>query len=146
MTTGIPPAQGQKIGMPDFFWLNGLAGGNNRYFQTAAGFPGGGQLLGTPIGVPNAQGIEAALVLLNPVATAGDSFQLPQAGAGKTLLVFNNTLNSANIFAEPILNRASGTLDVINALTNPTAYPLAAGQRALFFCPANGIWAAILSA
>ena len=143
MTVGIPPAQGQKIGMPDFFWLNGLGGGNNRYVQTVAALAGGGQVGATPIGVANAQGIEAALVLIGTVATIGDSCQLPQAVAGKTLLAFNNTANSCNIFAVPTTNRASNTLDVINALSNVTAYALAGGARVLFFCPANGIWAAL---
>lgn len=143
---GRTPNQGQGVGMPDFGWLNGLAGGNNRYCQQATGRAGGGAALATPIGVPNAQGIEAALVRLKVVATAGDSYQLPQAIAGKTLLIFNSTANSADVFVNPAVNKATGTTDTINALATATAFAVANNKAALFFCPEDGVWATILTA
>lgn len=146
MSIGRQPQQGQGIGQPDFVWLLGLAGGNNRLVQKATALAGGGQPGATTIGAPNAQGLEAALVLLNPVVSGGDSYQLPAAVNGKMLLVFNNTANSANIFASPNVNRATGSTDTINALTNVTAFAVANNKAAVFFCPADGIWATILTA
>lgn len=143
---GRAPQPGQGIGMPDFFWLNGLAGGNNRWVQSVTAFAGGGQAGGTVIGAPNAQGIEAALVEIRTVTTANDSCQLPQAIAGKTLLVFNSSANSANLYANPNTNKATGTKDVINAGVNTDAYAIAGGVSVAFLCPRDGIWAALKSA
>lgn len=143
---GRPPQQGQGYGMPDFFWLQGLAGGNNRYVQSVVAFAGGGQPGGTPIGVPNNQGIEAAIAEIRTVVTAADSVQLPQAVNGKTLLVFNSSANSSNLYANPNVNKATGVTDTINGGANANAYAVAAGKSVLFFCPRDGIWAALLSA
>lgn len=143
---GRAPQQGQGVGMPDFNWLNGLAGGDNRYCQDVVAFAGGGQAGGTVMGAPNAQGIQAALVRVKTVASVADSGQLPQAVNGKTLLVFNASANSMNVYANPNINKASGTKDVINAGINTDAYAIAGGVSVLFFCPADGIWAALKSA
>lgn len=143
---GRAPQSGQGPGMPDFGWLNGLAGGNNRYCQSVTAHAGGGAASATPMGVPNAQGIEAALVELRTVATADDSAQMPQAVDGKTLLVFNSTATSANVFASPNTNKATGSTDTINGSTTATAYAIAAGVSVLFFCPRDGIWGALKSA
>lgn len=143
---GRAPQQGQGFGMPDFVWLNGLAGGNNHWFQSVTAFAGGGQAGGTPIGVANAQGIEAALVEIRTVATANDSAQLPQAVAGKILAVFNSSATSANVYANPNTNKATGTKDTINAGINTDAYAMAGGVSVLFFCPRDGVWAALKSA
>lgn len=143
---GRAPQQGQGVGMPDFVWLNGLAGGNNRWTQSVTAFAGGGQASGTIIGTPNSQGIEAALVEIRTVAVANDSCQLPQAVAGKTLLVLNSSANSANLYANPNTNKATGSKDVINAGINTDAYAAAGGVSVMFFCPRDGIWAALKSA
>jgi hypothetical protein len=50
------------------------------------------------------------------------------------------------VFASPTVNKATATTDTINALANATAYAIAAGGRALFFCAEDGHWASILSA
>lgn len=146
MTVGRQPQQGQGIGQPDFPWLLGLAGGNNRLTQSITAFAGGGAANATQMGAANAQGLEAALIELRTVATAGDSGKLPQAIAGKTLCVFNNTANSADIFAVQSTNKATGSTDTINALATATAYALAAGVSALFFCTRDGFWSAVKSA
>jgi len=143
---GREPQQGQGVGMPDFVWLRGVAGGNNRFTQSVTAFAGGGQASATPIGVPNSQGVEAELVELRTVASAGDSAQLPQAIAGKKMMVFNSSANSANIYANPNVNKATATTDTINGSSNVTAYALAAGKSVEFFCPRDGVWAAQLSA
>lgn len=143
---GRAPQQGQGVGMPDFVWLNGVAGGNNRWTQSVTAFAGGGQAGGTIIGATNAQGIEAALIEIKTVAVANDSCQLPQAIAGKTLLVFNSSANSANVYANPNTNKATGTKDVINAGVNTDAYAVAGGVSVALFCPRDGIWAALKSA
>lgn len=146
MTTGRAPQSGQGVGMPDFMWLNGLAGGDNHYCQNATALSGGGQDGATQIGVPNAQGIQAFMVNINVVAVANDSCMLPQAIKGKALLVYNSTANSADIYASPNTNKATGSTDTINAAANANAYALASHKAALFFCPEDGIWAAILTA
>lgn len=143
---GRAPQQGQGIGMPDFFWLNGLAGGNNRNAQSVTARAGGGAASATPIGTPNAQGIEAQLIEIRTVATADDSVQLPQAIAGKVLDVFNSSAASANTFANPNANKATGGTDTINGSTTATAYAIAAGVSVRFFCPRDGVWAANKSA
>lgn len=139
---GRAPQQGQGIGQPDFQWLLGLAGGDNRQAQSVAAFAGGGQPGGTVIGAINAQGYQAELIEIRTVTTGGDSVQLPQASAGKKMCVFNSSANSANVFANPNVNKATGALDTINALTNVTAFALAGGARTTIFCPRDGIWAA----
>lgn len=146
MTQGRAPQVGQGVGMPDFNWLNGLAGGDNQYCQSVTARAGGGQATATPIGTPNAQGIQASLIEIQVVATAGDSVQLPQAVKGKSMSVFNSTATSANAFASPNTNKATGALDTINGAANANAFAIAAGARVLFFCPRDGIWAAIVSA
>lgn len=143
---GRVPQQGQGVGMPDFVWLNGLAGGNNRYSQSVTARAGGGAASATLIGVANAQGIEAQLVEIRTVATADDSVQLPQAVAGKVLDVFNSSAASANVFANPNTNKATSSTDTINGSTTATAYAIAAGVSVRFFCPRDGIWAANKSA
>lgn len=146
MTVGRQPQQGQGIGQPDFVWLLGMAGGNNRLYQSVTARAGGGQASATPIGYPNQQGLEAQLVELRTVATAGDSVMLPQAIAGKTLQVFNSSGNSSNVYANPNTNKATGTTDTINGSANANAYAMAGGISVAFFCPRDGIWAAIKSA
>jgi hypothetical protein len=146
MSVGRIPQQGQGVGQPDFFWLRGLAGGNNRFHQSVAAFAGGGQAGGTVIGATNAQGTEAELVEIQTVVSANDSCQLPQAIKGKVLKVFNSSANSSNIYASPSVNKATGVTDTINGASNVTAYALAGGVSAEFFCPRDGIWAAIKSA
>lgn len=143
---GRTPQQGQGVGMPDFSWLNGLAGGDNHYAQSVPAFAGGGQASATPIGTISAQGIQAALIEIRTVVTIGDSCQVPQAVNGKAMLVFNSSANSANIYANPNTNKATGTKDVINAGVNTDAYAIAGGVSVLFFCPRDGIWAALKSA
>lgn len=140
---GRAPQQGQGIGMPDFFWLNGLAGGNNRYTQSGGVVAlAGGAQAGSPIlGGPNAQGIEPALIRITTVVTAADSFQLINAAAGKTLLIHNPTANAVAIFANSVVNKITGVVDVLNGLANGTALSIPAGKIGLFFCAADGFWA-----
>lgn len=146
MTIGRQPQSGQGIGQPDFQWLLGLAGGNNRLAQSVTARAGGGAANATPIGVPNAQGLEAQLVEIQTVATADDSVQLPQAVKGKVLDVFNSSAASANAFTNPNTNRATSSTDTINGSSTATAYAIAAGVSVRFFCPRDGIWAANKSA
>lgn len=147
MTTGRAPIPLQGVGMPDLVWLNGFAGGDNLYTQDVVAFAGGGQVNATPMGLPNAQGIQAAAIRIKTVAAGNDSCQLPQAIHGLWKLVFNAAAaNSANIYANPGTNRVTGVTDTINGVANGTAYALAAGAAVLFFCPADGVWAAIKSA
>lgn len=146
MTIGREPQLGQGVGQPDFNWLRGLAGGNNKFVQQVTARAGGGAASATLIGGPNAQGTEAQLVEVRTVVSADDSVQLPQAIAGKTLLVFNSSVNSANAYAVPNTNKATGSTDTINGSATATAYAIGAGVSVLFFCPRDGVWAGLKSA
>lgn len=144
MTIGRPPQQGQGIGQPDFVWLNGLAGGNNFNCQTVAAPNAASQATATQIGVPNAQGIEAALIDCNSSVNTG-SLQLPQAVKGKELSILNRTANTINVYASPQVNKVTGALDVIIGAgasnTNATAVTIATFVANYFFCPVDGVWA-----
>ncbi|MGH6716158.1 MAG: hypothetical protein ACREDC_08235 [Bradyrhizobium sp.] len=74
------------------------------------------------------------------VATGADSVALPRAIAGMMVLVINDGANSVDVYT------VNGGTDVINALSDATAYALAATKSALFFCPAVGQWCTLLSA
>jgi hypothetical protein len=146
MTTGRAPQAGQGVGQPDFFWLNGLAGGDNMYVQTVTALAGGGQVGATVMGLPNAQGIQAALIRAK-VVNGNDSCQLPQAIKGLCKLVYNSdAANSMNVYANPGTNKVTGLTDTINGAANANAYAIAHNVSVLFFCPDDGIWAAIKSA
>lgn len=138
---GRPPRVGSGIGPQDGFWLNALAGGNNRYAQSGVVALAGGAQAASPIlGGANAQGIEPAIIRISTVVTAADSFQLINAIAGKTLLIHNPTANAVAIFASPTVNKATGVVDVINGLANGTALSIPAGKIGLFFCAQDGFW------
>lgn len=72
------------------------------------------------------------------VATAADSVKLPAGVNGKFLWVVNSGANSMDVFPS--------TGETINALAADAAYAMAAGTRAMFFCPVNGAWFSVLSA
>lgn len=115
-------------------------GVNNSYKSTLVANAGGGQANATQI-PPTAQ-----FVRVSTVATAADSVKLPFAQAGSCKLIFNDTANAVAVFAKNGTNRLTGSTDTINALASATALSIAAGNRALFFCAANGKWGAIVSA
>lgn len=91
---------------------------------------GGGQGSATPI--------TTAIARFTTVATAGDSAVLPASVAGYEITVTNATSNSMNVFP--------ATGEAINALSANTAFAVAAGKTATFFCANAGQWHSILSA
>jgi hypothetical protein len=92
---------------------------------------GGGQSSATPL--------NAMINRVTTVASAGDSVVLPAAVPGLELTVVNATAtNSMNVFP-------NGT-DSINALSASTAFGVAAGKTATFYCTNSGQWHSILSA
>lgn len=131
---GRQPQAGGGFQLQDCDWLRGVAEGQNASYQSLTAHAGGGQALATPIRP------DAGLIEAQTVATADDSIGLPKAMAGMTKLVVNPTATSANIYV------ANGSTDTINGVATGTAYALAAGKSALFFCPRDGIWGAILTA
>lgn len=140
MTIGRPPQQGQGIGMPDFVWLNGLAGGNNLWTQSVSALNAASQATAPVIGAPNAQGIEATLISVD-ASVANGSLQLPQAIAGKEIAILNTTANAVNVYANINVNKATGALDVVQGVPNANLINLAASPATLFFfCPKNGVW------
>ena len=104
---------------------------------------GGGQLSG-PSGGPTAIG---DVNTVNPLS-AGDSVTLPAAMLGLQFEFTNISTHSANIFAAPQPNAsiptaagaAGAAYDVINALSNATAYAIGAGLSTKFVCFVPGQW------
>lgn len=131
MQVGVKPGSGFR--MPDGTWLNGLANGQNRSVQGGFTAHAGGTkaaALQLPAGV--------SLLSVDTVATNADSVLAPQAKAGVTMCIFNNGAATLDVYGQ-------GT-DTINGAATATAYALTAGQAALFFCVADGAWAAIKTA
>lgn len=99
--------------------------------NTLTAHAGGGQGSALPV--------TAEINQVTTVASAGDSVVLPAAAAGIQIMVANAAaVNSMNVFP------ASG--DQINALGANTAFALAAGKTAQFYCVKAGQWHSILSA
>jgi hypothetical protein len=117
--------------------LQGILGGDGYNAAAPTAHAGGGQAAATPIPV------SAMIASLSVVASVNDSYVLPFALAGSLLFVFNPTANSANIFGQVAVNKATGVIDTINGVASSTAYALAGGARAIFFCGSNGAWAAL---
>lgn len=139
MAKGIQPDAG--FGLVDSARINGIEQGeNSSYKSTLTANSGGGQANATQI-PPAAQ-----MVRVSTVAVAADSVKLPFAIAGAMKLVVNDTLNAMDVFAKNGTNRLTGTTDTINALANGVALSIAAGGRAMFFCPKDGKWFAVVSA
>ena len=92
---------------------------------------GGGQASALPI--------TASIARFTTVATAGDSAVLPASASGMQITVANAAAaNSMNVFP--------ATGESINALGANTAFAVAAGKTATFFCTNAGQWHSILSA
>ena len=136
---GIRPDAGQ--GLIDSEYANGIAEGQNASVKSSlTAYAGGGQANATQIPP------RAALVRVGTVASAADSVKLPFALKGQVIWIVNDTANAMDVFAKSQTNRVTGTTDTINALANGTVLSIAAGGRALFFCPKDGKWFAIVSA
>jgi len=91
---------------------------------------GGGQGSATPL--------TAAINRVATVATIADSVILPVSTVGITVTAINAGAASMNVFP------ASG--EAINALGANTAFAVAAGKTAEFFCTNSGQWHSVLSA
>jgi hypothetical protein len=126
--------------MPDGQWLRGVSNGVNDTFQSVTALAGGGQAGATELS------FNRAMSEIQTVVTANDSVALPYSAAGKRIKVYNSSANSANLYAKAGNNPLTGALDTINGATNPTAYAIGAKVAVEFFCPRDGIWAAIKSA
>ncbi len=134
MTVGIAPTPGDGFELINGNWAQALAGGQNGNVQTVVAHAGGLQPSAIKI-APNAE-----MVLISTVGSAADSVGLPRAKKGLLKLVLNGTATSADVYAYP------GSTDTINGVATGTAYVLAGAKAALFFCPKDGIWGAILTA
>lgn len=82
--------------------------------------------------------LSTQIAKVGTVATAADSVMLPVSTPGHERIVINATANSANVFPQ--------VGDTINALSANTAFAIAAGKTAHFYCPAAGQWFCNLSA
>lgn len=74
------------------------------------------------------------------VASANDSVMLPASVAGAEITVVNaHATNAIRVYA-------AGATDVINALSNATAFSVAATKTCTFYCATAGQWHTLLSA
>lgn len=89
-------------------------------------------------GQAGATAITAQITRFATVATAGDSSILPASAAGLEITVINAGAASMNVFP--------ATGDKINALSANSAFAIASGKTATFFCATAGQWHSILSA
>lgn len=119
------------------WYSNGIGTGFSGQFPTVsylnniAANPGGGQ--------GSATLLTNVINRVVTVGTAGDSVKLPVSAGGMQVTVVNaHATNSVNVFPN------AG--EAINALAVNTAFAVAAGKTATFFCPVAGTWHALLSA
>lgn len=89
-------------------------------------------------GQTNATKLTGQLNRVTTVATIADSVMLTPSLSGLDITVVNAGANSMNVF--PV------TGDAINALGANTAFAVAAGKTATFYCITAGQWHSILSA
>lgn len=74
------------------------------------------------------------------VASANDSVSLPAASAGAVITVINaHASNAVRVYA-------LGATDIIDALSNATAYSVTATKTAVFYCAVAGKWNAAIGA
>lgn len=127
------------IGLQDGNVIAALQAGDGFSAAAPTAHAGGGQAAAAPIPTT------AMIVSLSVVASVNDSYVLPFALAGSMIFVFNPTANSANIYGQVAKNQAASpvAIDTINGTAGSTAYALAGGARAIFFCGVNGAWAAL---
>jgi hypothetical protein len=91
---------------------------------------GGGQAGATPV--------TSVINRFSTVATNGDSGLLPASVAGAAITVINSGAASLNVFP--------ATGETINALSANSAFAIASGKTATFYCAVAGKWHAVLSA
>ncbi|CAM2142677.1 conserved protein of unknown function [Pararobbsia alpina] len=140
-STGIPVAPNSAVefieAKPGAWSVLGTAMGYSAGFATETALngitahAGGGQSSATPL--------PASINRVTTVASANDSVLLPASAPGMILTVVNATAtNAMAVFP-------AGT-DAINALSASTAFSVAAGKTATFYCTNAGQWHSILSA
>lgn len=129
------PESGERLVDGAYLNGNGLAGGHNRSAMTLKALVGGAAP-GTNISL-----INAAIVEVSTVASAGDSVQLPSAQGNDVLDVVNSTVNSMNVYSN-----AKTPTDTINGTPGTAPLAVAGGQRVRFFSTQKGKWFANLSA
>lgn len=118
------------------WFVNGLGTGYSGSLETVSSVDGitahagGGQAA--------AVALAAMLNRVATVATAGDSVKLPPSANGMQVVTVNAGANSMNVFP--------ATGEQINALGANTAFAVAAGKTATFYCATAGQWHSILSA
>ena len=101
-------------------------GGGHTFADGIVASPGGGQL--------NATKLKAAINHITVCATAGDSLALPPAVGGQMLVVINDGIADAQVFAAP------GTSDTINGVAGATGMALAPSTSVLLSAPGHHVW------
>lgn len=126
---GTAPAKNSRQALQDGLWLNALANGQNRSYQNGIVAHAGGTKAAA-FQLPAA----VSLIEVDTVATTGDSVLAPEALAGTEFRLYNAGANTLDVYGR-------GT-DTINGAATATAYTIASGVSATFFCATNGSWAA----
>lgn len=101
----------------------------------------GGGAAGAPV-------LEFAINLLSTVASAADSAVLPQALAGRHVVVDNEGANSSTIYAATT-NPSTGVADQVidtGSTALAASVAVASGYAAVFYCTKAGVWKKLVSA
>ncbi len=129
---GTPPIAGPAL--QDGVWLNGLAGGQNYFYQSNVVALGTNQATSTQL----SNGIRLFEIATSSASTG---VALPPCVAGTAVSIYNNSGQTMVIYPAIANNALTAAQDTINSGT--TFSGNLANHVAFFaFCPKNGDWAA----
>lgn len=77
---------------------------------------------------------------LSVVATGTDSVAMPPSVPGSIVIIQNNGVAAAQVFANPVSSLASGVLDTLNGTAGATGIAVGNGKMAILICTAYGAW------
>lgn len=129
---GTPPQSGFQL--VDGDWLNALAGGHNRVYQT--GFTAVGTTQATALQLPT----RTALMEVD-TAAASTGVALPPALKGVEIALYNNGAQTLTVYPSIANNPVTAAQDTINNGTSLSG-GMATHTAAIFFCAKDGVWAA----
>lgn len=131
--TGNIPNNG--FGLADGQWLNGMAGGTNRTYQSGIAAAGTTQATATQL--------QSGIALFE-VDTVGASsgVALPACVAGTEVKVYNSTATTLTYYPAIANNTLTGAQDTINGGTSKAVTSASGGTLTIFTCAKNGAWGA----
>lgn len=115
--------------------LNKAIGNGLLNYQDGVTALAGGGVAGAPV-------LALGVNKLSVVATGNDSVMLPPSGTagGGAVVVSNQGVASAQVFANSASSLPTGVLDTINGTAGATGVAVANGKTAIFWTTAAGAW------